>query len=78
MFLLNIRRQELEWQQPLFAFFDGYGKPDDPAAAQFRQEIYKGMHIGTCAVAGAKNGNEEDIARAYRDLGEIAQSLPAL
>jgi aminoglycoside phosphotransferase (APT) family kinase protein len=78
MFLLNIRRQEPEWQQPLSAFFDGYGKPDDRAAAQFRQEIYIAMHIGTCAVASARNGNEEDIARAYRDLGEIARSLPAL
>ena len=78
MFLLNIRQQEPEWQQPLSAFFDGYGKPDHCAAAQFRQESYIAMHIGTSAVGSARDGNEEDIARAYRDLDQISRSLPAL
>jgi len=75
MFLLAIRRDEPEWQQRLSAFYDGYGTPESGEVAQFRQEIYKAMHIGTCAVGSARSGNKEDIARARRELREIAQAL---
>jgi len=63
---------------PLSAFYEGYGKPDIHPTARFRQEIYKAMHIGTCAVASARENNKEDMDRADRDLREIARSLPAL
>ena len=78
MFLLAIRGGEPEWQPWLSAFYDGYGTPESDGAARFRQEIYKAMHIGTCAVGSARNGNQGDVARARRDLSEIAQVLPSL
>lgn len=78
MFLLAIRREETEWQQRLSAFYDGYGTPESSVAVQYRQEVYKALHIGTCAVGSARNGNQEDVARARRDLRGIAQLLPQL
>jgi aminoglycoside phosphotransferase (APT) family kinase protein len=78
MFLLVIRRGEPEWRQWLSAFYDGYGLPASDESAQFRQEVYRAMHIGTCAVGSARNGNKEDIARARRELCGIAQALPVL
>jgi hypothetical protein len=40
--------------------------------------VYKAMHIGLMAVWGAKNGDEGDVARARRELREIARALPSL
>jgi aminoglycoside phosphotransferase (APT) family kinase protein len=78
MFLLAIRSDEPEWRQRLSAFYERYGASERGEAAQFRQEVYKAMHIGTCAVWSARNGNKEDIARAHRELRKIAQTLPRL
>ena len=75
MFLLAIRQDRPEWQQRLSAFYDGYGTPGSSEAAQFRQEIYKAMHIGSAAVWCCRNGDEGGIARAYRELGEMPRSL---
>jgi aminoglycoside phosphotransferase (APT) family kinase protein len=75
MFLLTIRQDKPEWQQRLCAFYDGYGTPKSSGAAQFRQKIYKAMHIGDAAVWCSRNGDEEGIVRAYRELSEIAQRL---
>ncbi|HUT21520.1 MAG TPA: aminoglycoside phosphotransferase family protein [Anaerolineae bacterium] len=75
MFLLAIRQDQPEWQPRLSAFYDGYGAPESGEAARLRQEIYKAMHIGLAAVWCSRNGDEESVARAYRDLGEIARSL---
>jgi aminoglycoside phosphotransferase (APT) family kinase protein len=84
MFLLAIRRDDPAWQgrrswtARVSAFFEGYGIPTSDGAALFRQEVYKAMHIGLCAVWGAKKGDEGDVARARRELREIARALPSL
>jgi aminoglycoside phosphotransferase (APT) family kinase protein len=75
MFLLTIRQDKPEWRQRLCAFYDGYGTLQSSGAAQFRQKIYEAMHIGSAAVWCSRNGDEEGVDRAYRELGEIAQSL---
>jgi aminoglycoside phosphotransferase (APT) family kinase protein len=78
MFLLAIRRNDTEWQGQLSAFNDGYGKFENNRATQFRQEVYKAMHIGTSVIWATRNGDTESILRARRELGEIAQVLPTL
>ncbi len=78
MFLLSIRSEETQWQQPLAAFNHGYGTLEESGTRQFRQEIYKAMHIGSSAVWAAKHGIQEDIERARQDLERIARLLPAL
>lgn len=78
MFLLAIRSNETEWQQQLSAFNDGYGISESIGAMQFRQEIYKAMHIGTSVIWATRNGDAESILRARRELGEISQVLLAL
>ena len=75
MFLLTVRQNKPEWQQRLCAFYDGYRTPKSSGAAQFRQKIYKAMHIGDASVWCSRNGDEEGIVRAYRELSEIAQRL---
>ena len=78
MFLLAIRNNETEWQGQLSAFKDGYGMFERNRATLFRQEIYKAMHIGTSVIWATRHGDAESISRARRELGEIAQVLPAL
>ena len=78
MFLLDIRSNDTEWQEQLSAFNEGYGKSERNMATQFRQEIYKAMHIGTSVSWATRHGDTESILRARRELGEIAQALPAL
>jgi aminoglycoside phosphotransferase (APT) family kinase protein len=82
MFLFAIRRDDPEWQERITAFYDGYGivenGPASQFSAQFRQEIYKAMHIGLAAIWGSRNESKEDIARANTELHEIAQTLPQL
>ncbi len=78
MFLLDIRRDRPEWQQRISAFDEGYGWYDKGRAIQVRQEVYKAMHIGSAAVYCLRNGDQAGMARARRELGEIAQALPGL
>ena len=78
MFLLAIRSNETEWQGQLAAFNDGYGKFVSNGATQFRQELYKAMHIGASVIWATRNGDTESILRARRELGEIGQALPSL
>lgn len=79
MFPLAVRRDDPAWQQRLSAFYNGYGRtPGSDKAAQFRQEVYKAMHIGLSAVWCLRNGDRKIVTRAYRDLYEIAQALPLL
>ena len=75
MFLLLARQDDPKWQQRLCAFHEAYGTPQSSGAAEFRQKIYKAMHIGEAAVWCSRIGNEGGIARAVRELGEVAQSL---
>ena len=78
MFLLDIRSNDTDWQGQLSAFNEGYGIFERNRAMQFRQEIYKAMHIGTSVIWATRHGDVESILRARRELGEIAQALPAL
>jgi aminoglycoside phosphotransferase (APT) family kinase protein len=78
MFLLDIRNNDTEWQGQLSAFNKGYGKSESNKSTQFRQEIYKAMHIGTSAIWATRHGDTESILRARQELGEIAQVLPPL
>jgi aminoglycoside phosphotransferase (APT) family kinase protein len=78
MFLLSIRSREIQWQQRLAAFNNGYGVLGKSETVLFRQEIYKAMHIGSSAVWGAKHGIQEDVERARQDLSRIARLLPTL
>ncbi len=82
MFLFAIRRDTPEWQNRITAFFNGYGPPDtmptSPFSAQFRQEVYKAMHIGLAAIWGTRNKKREDVAQANIELQTIAQTLPQL
>jgi len=78
MFCLSIRSEEEEWQGRISAFYQGYGGVDKSTTAQFRQEAYKAMHIGSSVVWGAKHGNREDIERGTRDLHRIAHLLPTI
>ena len=78
MFCLSIRNGEEEWQERIAAFFEGYGALERNPAAQFRQQVYNAMHIGSSVVWGAKHGNREDIERGTRDLENIADLLPKL
>jgi aminoglycoside phosphotransferase (APT) family kinase protein len=75
IFLLAVREDEPEWQPRLSAFHAGYGTREHGEAARFRLEIYKAMHIGSAAVWCSTNGDREGVARAYRHLSEMAQSL---
>lgn len=78
MFLLSIRSEEKYWQPQLAAFYSGYGALRESETTQFRQELYKAMHIGASAVWAARHGNQEDLQRATRDLSRIATLLPEL
>ena len=78
MFLLAIRSNETEWQGQISAFSDGYGKSESDPTTQFRQEVYKAMHIGSSVIWATRHGDTESILRARRELGEIAQMLPTL
>lgn len=78
MFLLSIRSEEMYWQSRLAAFYSGYGALGESKTTQFRQEVYKAMHVGSSAVWAARHGNQEDIQRAHQDLGRIAMVLPKL
>jgi aminoglycoside phosphotransferase (APT) family kinase protein len=78
MFLLSIRSEEGHWQQQLVAFRNGYGPLRKGETMQFRQEVYKAMHIGSSVVWGVRHGNREDVERARQDLLKIARTLPAL
>lgn len=78
MFLLSIRSEERYWQSRLAAFYSGYGALGQSETTQFRQEIYKAMHVGSSAVWAARHGNQEDIQRAHQDLSRIAMVLPKL
>jgi len=78
MFLLAIRSNETEWQGQLSAFNEGYGMFDRNRTTQFRQEVYKAMHIGSSVIWATRHGDTESILRARRELGEIAQVLPTL
>lgn len=77
MFLLSIRTDEAEWGPRSAAFQTGYGASPTTATVQFRQEVYKAMHVGLSAVWGARHGNREDIGRARQDLGRISRILSA-
>ena len=78
MFLLSIRSEAKEWQGRISAFYKGYGVLEKSAAMQFRQEVYKAMHVGSSVVWGAKHGNREDIERGRQDLERIAGNLAML
>jgi len=78
MFLLSIRSGEMQWQQRLAAFNNEYGVLGNSETMQFRQEVYKAMHIGSSAVWGVKHGNQEDVERARQELSAIAHLLPKL
>ena len=78
MFLLSIRSGEPQWKPQLASFNYGYGAVEKNETIQFRQEIYKAMHIGSSAVWAARHGNQEDIQRAHQDLSRIAGLLPKL
>lgn len=77
MFLLSIRNEEEEWQGRISAFHRGYGVLEKSASIQFRQEVYKAMHVGSSVVWAAKHGNREDVERGHRDLERIAGLLQA-
>ena len=76
MFLWAVRRDEPEWQERLSAFDDGYGAPERDEGTRFRQEVYRAMHIGACAVGAATSGDGDTVARARRELREIARAAP--
>jgi aminoglycoside phosphotransferase (APT) family kinase protein len=78
MFLWSIRSEEAHWQQQLAAFHNGYGPLGNGETMQFRQEVYKAMHIGSSAAWGVRHGNREDVERARQDLLKISRTLPAL
>jgi aminoglycoside phosphotransferase (APT) family kinase protein len=78
MFLLSIRSEERYWQSRLAAFYSGYGTLGENETTQFRQEVYKAMHVGSSAVWATRHGNQEDIQRAHQDLSRIAMVLPKL
>jgi aminoglycoside phosphotransferase (APT) family kinase protein/SAM-dependent methyltransferase len=79
MFLLSIRRDEPEWQQPQTAFWEGYGGVSKSSnATLFREKIYQGMHFGVIVLWYAEKGDTNQVKRAYAELREIAQSLPTL
>jgi aminoglycoside phosphotransferase (APT) family kinase protein len=71
MFLLSIRKEEAVWKPRVAAFQAGYGASPPTATMQFRQEVYKAMHIALSAVWSARHGNREDIGRANQDLDRI-------
>jgi aminoglycoside phosphotransferase (APT) family kinase protein len=75
MFLWGIRRDRPEWKGRFAAFRAGYGTGKDDEATRYRREVYKAMHIGSARVWAARNEDEGGIARAGRELREIAQAL---
>jgi aminoglycoside phosphotransferase (APT) family kinase protein len=79
MFLLSIRRDKPEWQQPQAAFWEGYGSViKGNKATLFREMVYQGMHLGITALWFAKKGGTGHVQRAYTELREIVQTLPTL
>jgi aminoglycoside phosphotransferase (APT) family kinase protein len=77
MFLLDIRRDEAEWQAPRAAFFAGYG--GDPAeadeTARTRALLYKALHTATALVWYARHGDAGIVARSRRDVDAIRARL---
>jgi hypothetical protein len=78
MFLLAVRRDELEWAEVQAAFWEAYGMPDNSRGVQFREEIYKAMHLGSVRLWYLKSHNLDNVDRAGYELGQIAQLLPSL
>ena len=78
MFCLSIRNGDEEWQERISAFHQGYGGLEKGTTTQFRQGVYKAMHVGSSVVWGVKRGNRGDIERGTQDLQRIARFLPKL
>ncbi|MEM7538674.1 MAG: aminoglycoside phosphotransferase family protein [Chloroflexota bacterium] len=79
IFLLTIRQSVPKWQPIIQAFYEGYGEPEpnerDVQSAQFRQQIYTAMHIGSSVIWSIRQGHEGGIERGHRELGEILTEL---
>lgn len=75
MFLLEIRRDLLEWQSRLAAFSKGYGEDERGSDAAFCQALYQGMHVGAAAVWSQVHVITDDLDRTRRDLDTIADRL---
>ncbi|HNB53002.1 MAG TPA: aminoglycoside phosphotransferase family protein [Anaerolineales bacterium] len=79
MFLFSLRQEDPEWTERITAFNEGYGPletvPTTESAIQFRQTIYKAMHIGMAAIWGAKREKQSDVTRATMELQQLAQVL---
>jgi aminoglycoside phosphotransferase (APT) family kinase protein len=73
-FLLSRRataqEQALFWQE--------YGQPVTGPGAQFRAQVYQGLHQGKILSVARRDGNERALNRAYRALADVVSALQFL
>lgn len=58
-------------------FWAGYGPPDESPNARFREALYHAMHLEWLLLLSHRDGSEEGIARAQRELHQAREAMQA-
>jgi aminoglycoside phosphotransferase (APT) family kinase protein len=56
-------------------FWQAYGQPGAGPGAQFRAQIYQGLHQGKILSVARRDGNERAVNKAYRALADVVNAL---
>jgi aminoglycoside phosphotransferase (APT) family kinase protein len=75
IFLLEIRRDEPEWQAPIAAFCDTYGDLTPNDEARLRLTLYKAMHFGNIMAWYNHQSDFDTVRRASAELDEVVTEL---
>jgi aminoglycoside phosphotransferase (APT) family kinase protein len=67
-----------ELQREQSRFWAGYGLRDKSPNARFRDALYHAMHLGRLMLLSHKDGSEEGVARAQRELRQARASMQAV
>jgi hypothetical protein len=59
-------------------FWQAYGQPGAGPGAQFRAQVYQGLHQGKILSVARRDGNERALKRAYRALADVVNALGGL
>lgn len=70
----------LKWHKPkgATAFWEHYGLVEEGLSSDFRQLVYKGIHIGNAVVEGERLGRKDTLERGYKDIKNIVTQLQTL
>ncbi len=67
----------LNWHKPkgAEAFWEQYGQIEKGVGAEFRQLVYRGIHIGGAFVEAQRHKRKDTVERGYNDLNNIVAQL---